>query len=80
MGFVGMQKSESVKTEPDILMDCGSTISLFKDDQFLRGVRAARRNLRMDTNAGSKLVCKEGNVPGYGPVYFDKCQCIIYFA
>ena len=26
----------------------------------------------MDKNAGSKLVSKEGNLPGYGPVYYNK--------
>ena len=71
VGFVHMQEQAKEEKEPDILMDCGSTISLFRDKQFLKGLREAKRNLKMNTNAGSKWISQEGNVPGYGPVYYD---------
>ena len=71
VGFVLMQTDDKEECKPDILLDCGSTISLFKDKQFLKGLRDAKRSLRMNTNAGSKWVTQEGNIPGYGPVYYD---------
>ena len=71
VGFVHMQEAVKEEDEPEILMDCGSTISLFRDKRFLKGLREARRNLKMNTNAGSKWISQVGNVPGYGPVYYD---------
>ena len=71
VGFVNMQKSKKCP-EPDILLDSGSTISLFKDKQFLEKVWEAKTNLLMETNAGSKLITMQGEIKGFGKVWYNK--------
>ena len=57
--------------ESDIILDYGSTISLFKDKTYLEDFQDANQNLVMETNAGSKLITQTGKVPGYGDVWYD---------
>ena len=66
------------KLQSDILLDSGSTISLFKDKTYLTNVENSKQHLVMETNAGSKMITKTGSVPGYGDVWFDK-QVIAIF-
>lgn len=70
VGFVGVQIAQDGE-EPDILLDSGSTISLFKDKQFLSGVKDVKIKLVMETNAGSHAIGKKGVVKGSGEVWHD---------
>ena len=70
VGFSGMQKIRVVK-EPEIVLDSGSTISLFKERRMLEEVKHADTKLLMETNAGTKAITEKGNVPGYGQVWYD---------
>ena len=59
-GFVGMQVATPERVEPEILLDLGSTISLFRDSTFLKDVWESQSRLIMETNAG-KNYFQEGN-------------------
>ena len=72
VGFVFTQVAKLEKEEPEILLDSGSTISLFKDQQFLTERKPAKRELVMETNAGNKIINTKGNIPGYGDVWYDE--------
>ena len=71
VGFVNMQKSAS-GPEPDILLDSGSTISLFRDKEFLEKTWDSKTRLLMETNAGNKIIMKQGEIAGFGDVWFDE--------
>ena len=51
-GFVGMLVSTPETVEPEILLDSGSTISLFKDSSYLKDTWQSETRLVMETNAG----------------------------
>ena len=69
VGFCGAQ----VATEQsDIILDSGSTISLFRDEAYLTSVENSKQHLVMETNAGSKMTTKIGEVPGYWDIWYDK--------
>ena len=73
IGFVNNQKTHQIEEEePDILLDSGSTISLFKDRIFLNRVWSPRAKLLMETNAGSKVMKLKGEIEGFGEVWFDE--------
>ena len=61
-----------VPEEPEILLDSGSTISLFKDDCYLEDVKNSKNRLIMETNAGSRAISRIGTIPGHGPVWVDE--------
>ena len=60
VGFVGMQVATPEKVEPEILLDSGSTISLFRDSTFLKDIWESQSRLVMETNSGKKYF-REGN-------------------
>ena len=68
-GFSGVQLT-SEETE-EIILDSGSTISLFRDKKLLKDIQFAKNSLLMLTNAGKKQITKQGNIPGFGRVWFD---------
>ena len=72
VGFVGMQVATPASVEPEILLDSGSTISLFKDSTFLKDVWQAQSRLVMETNARRKIISEKGHVDRFGEVWFDK--------
>ena len=68
-GFSGVQLTTEEKEE--IILDSGSTISLFRDKKLLKDIRFAKNSLLMLTNAGKKQITKQGDIPGFGRVWFD---------
>ena len=70
VGFSGMQRVRKLQ-EPEIVLDSGSTISLFKESKMLEEVKHAHTQLLMETNAGTKAITEKGIIPGYGPVWYD---------
>ena len=61
-----------VQKEPEMILDSGSTISLFKNGEVLKDIKICNNKLVMETNAGTKTLDKKAHIPGYGEVYFDK--------
>ena len=61
----------SVKIEPDVIIDSGSSISLIKDEELLTEIHECQNKIIMETNAGTKRITQEGTMPDYGTVYCD---------
>ena len=55
-------------TKDDILLDTGSTVSVFKNRDLLTHVQKAKRKLRAFTNGGWQDSTQVGMVPGFFPV------------
>ena len=55
LGFSGIQKVWELQ-EPEVVLDSGSTISLFREVSMLLEIKKAHTNLLMETNAGTKAV------------------------
>ena len=55
-----------------ILLDSGSTMSLFYDKSLVYDVRKSEHPVKLTTNAGSRIVTKQAMVPGFGRVWFDE--------
>lgn len=55
-----------------IILDNGSTMSIFCDKDLVENVKTAEVPIEIATNAGKRTVIRKGNVPGYGDVWFDK--------
>jgi hypothetical protein len=58
-----------------IVLDTGSTISgTIMNPDFVTNIMSASKPITMSTNAGSKRLTMCGEVPGFGPVYYDDTQ------
>ena len=58
---------------PEIIMDTGSTLSLFKDKSFLENILVTKQSLLMKKNCDKKVIHNEVEVPGTNiTVHFDK--------
>ena len=58
-----------------ILLDTGSSIeATFMNPDFVQDIRPAKKILKMATNAGTKKITMEGDVPGFGEVCYDPSQ------
>ena len=55
-----------------VILDSASTFSLFKSHDKVVNLRKAPGSMVMMTNAGSKTLDMAADVPGFGPVWFDK--------
>ena len=73
-GWSGMQvclmdkkKDISSKMKDDIILDNGSTLSIFANPELVEGIRKSTSTLEMATNAGTRLTNQEANVPGLEP-------------
>jgi len=55
-----------------VILDSGSTISLFKSKDLVTEIRDTEENIQLETNGGSCVVDKEGQIDGFGKVYFNK--------
>ena len=72
MGFNFAQKATKVKeADPDILLNSGSTLWLFKDKVLLDRILDPKSKLMMETNAGRKVIKKKGEISGFGEVWYD---------
>lgn len=55
-----------------ILLDSGSSIgATFMNPDLVTNIRVAKQPVMMHTNAGTKLIGLEGDVRGFGKVYYD---------
>ena len=70
------KKDISSKMKDDIILDNGSTLSIFANPELVEGIRRSKSTLEMATNAGTRLTNQEANVPGFGTVWYDeKSHC-----
>ena len=54
-----------------ILLDNGSSMSIYHDCELVSGIRKAKRPIKIATNAGSRAVYNEADVKGFGTVWYD---------
>lgn len=72
MGWSGLQichkqrVTTNEKNEDEILLDTGSTISLFKDKSHMKNVHKSQGIMELSTNAGSRLIDEEGQLDIFG--------------
>ena len=78
-GWGGMQvclmdkkKDISSKMKDDIILDNGSTLSIFANPELVEGIHKSKSTLEMATNAGTRLTNQEANVPGFGTMWYDE--------
>jgi hypothetical protein len=55
-----------------ILLDNGSTLSLFGNPNMVTNTRESKTTLELATNAGTKTTKQVADVPGFGTVWFDE--------
>ena len=66
------KEDEDEKMKNMIMLDSGTTISLFCNEDLVTDVRESSELLNLTTNAGSKVINKEATVRGFGTVRFDE--------
>jgi len=54
-----------------VILDSGSTISLFKSKDLVTEIRDTEEKIQLETG-GTRVVDKEGQIEGFGKVYFNK--------
>jgi hypothetical protein len=55
-----------------ILLDNGSTLSLFVNPNMVKNIRESKNTLELATNAGTKTTIQIADVPGFGTVWYDE--------
>ena len=63
-----------------ILLDSGSTMSIFYDKCLVYDVRKPEQAVKITTNVGSRIVTEQAMVPGFGRVWFDERAIANIFA
>ena len=57
--------------DTDILINTGSTFSVFKNPKMLLNIRKSSRPLKAITNGGNQISEDMGDLPGFFPVWFN---------
>jgi len=55
-----------------LLIDSGTTTSLLGNKNFVYGIKQADSIMRMETNAGTRLISEDVILPGLGKIKFHK--------
>ena len=56
----------------NILLDSGSTLSIFGNPDLVQGIKTSKTMLEMATNGGTTMSNKVAQVPGFGQVWFNE--------
>ena len=54
-----------------IILDNGSTLSLFSNPKLVEDIRTSKMTLELATNAGTSQSSMVAEVPGFGTVWYD---------
>ncbi len=54
-----------------IILDNGSTIDVFCNKGLLENIREVKETMRIKCNAGTTVTNLKGDLPGYGPVWYN---------
>ena len=60
------------ENDKEIILDNGSTMSLFRDPSLVRDVAMATWLIEIATNAGRRKVTHKANVDGFGEVWYNE--------
>ena len=65
--------SQSGKKIPDdwILLDSQSTVDIFCNSRLIENIHKVKDTMKIQCNAGTRVTNLVGDLPGYGPVWFD---------
>ena len=63
-----------------VILDNGSTITLFKSRHLVIDIRDTKDKIQLETNGGTRIVDKEGQIKGFGKVYFNDDGIVNIFA
>ena len=63
-----------------VILDSGSTISLFKSKHLVTDIRDTKDKIQLETNGGTRIVDKEGQIKDFGKVYFNEDGIVNIFA
>ncbi len=64
--------NKKANSDKIVILDSGSTISLFKSKNLVSNIREAPNKIELDTNAGSRIVDQVGDIDGLGTVHFNE--------
>ena len=65
--------SQSGKKIPDewILLDSQSTVDIFCNLNLVQNIPRVKERMKIQCNAGTRVTNLVGDLPGYGPLWFD---------
>ena len=63
--------SKNKNKDRSIILDSGSSISIFSNGSMLEDIHTVKKGIIMATNAGDMVVDKQGILPGFGPVWYE---------
>ena len=74
------KKDISSNMKDDIILDNGSTLSIFANSELVEGIRKSKSTLEMATNTGTRLTIQEAKVPCFGTVWYDEGAIVNIFS
>ena len=74
------QQEHKICEQKSIILDNGSTMSIFHDRELVNDVVKADNPIKIVTNAGTRIVSEQAMVAGFGKVWFDEQAIANIFA